>query len=91
METINRPDLDLVLLQDLEFEIQCESTLSHHQHAHKANWVVIYKECGCSANLCESRRQEATADYEQSIYMACHRHFDMDFDESSVSWLPIEK
>ena len=87
METINRPDLDLVLLQDLEFEIQCESSQPHHQHAHTADWVAVHK-CGHSMNLCEFRRQEVVSNRRFTVCPPCF-HSGID-GQVIVSWLPIE-
>jgi len=86
METINRPDLDLVLLQDLEFEIQCESDLSHHKHAHTADWILVLS-CGHSVNLCESRRQEYVSFISPLTICvtACG-----DVTSEGERWLPIE-
>lgn len=89
METINRPDLDLVLLQDLEFEIQCESVQPHHQHAHTADWVAIHK-CGHSMNLCEFRRQETFGAPGGSTVCHLCKRAGKNW-QVIVSWLPIEK
>lgn len=81
-------DVDIVLAEDIEDSVPCESALTSHQHPHDAAWYAI-SPCGDVSALCHQRRQKAFRDGGWKCYPK-HGSGCLAFHEwDTLTWEPV--